>query len=430
MEVLDIIADAVATLIESVLYTLILNAYWKYESKNKYLVSCAITTLFFMMGSFLSDYPVFQIIIYPVVMVLYSICILKAGFRQAVVISMVLMVNTILVDLSTILFVEVFVPYKNMEQVLETGVSKMVCLGLNRIIFVMVFYIWLHALIKKRMIKKEEWTMLAVYFAADMIIAATLISWTVMRHFDRQDYIYVFLIEGPIIVMTFVSLAMANQISHKNAYEKQNELVNLKLQAQRDDIMRLNKEYNDIRKVRHDMVKHLTIYMRLLNDGNYEALKKAIGEHIEDCGKSKFVYIADNNLINSVINEKAELCSRKNMEFEVKAAAAVDEAIELDIAVMLSNLLDNAIEAQNKLASDCRKYISLNIFSYQKKYCVLVKNTIARSVLLNNPEFRTDKQNEQIHGIGMKSIEETIQKNGGYIEKYEENGLFCVHIMI
>ena len=161
------------------------------------------------------------------------------------------------------------------------------------------------------MIKREEWLMLAVYFIADSVAAVALILWTYVRHFDGRDYIYVLAIEIAIIVMTVVPLAIANSISYKNDYEKRNELANLKLQAQRADIIRMDKEYQDIRKIRHDMVKHLNIYMHLLNDGDYEGLRQAIGEHIEDCGQNKYVYVAGNNLVNSVLNEKKYYANMK-----------------------------------------------------------------------------------------------------------------------
>ena len=84
--------------------------------------------------------------------------------------------------------------------------------------------------------------MLAVYFIADSVAAVALILWTYVRHFDGRDYIYVLAIEIAIIVMTVVPLAIANSISYKNDYEKRNELANLKLQAQRADIIRMDKE--------------------------------------------------------------------------------------------------------------------------------------------------------------------------------------------
>ena len=67
--------------------------------------------------------------------------------------------------------------------------------------------------------------------------------------------------------------------------------------------------------------------------------------------------------------------------------ASVDGERELDIAVMLSNLLDNAVEAQKKITQDKPRSIFLKIFSYENKYSILIKNTVAKSVLQNNPRL-------------------------------------------
>ena len=427
---LDIVTNVISTLIECTIYTAILNAYWKYESKYRYVVSTLAAALFFVVGFLFSDSPVLQMVLGVVVIIGYSMIVMRGGLWQSITIALVLLVNTLLVNLATSLCVEILSWYRGAEQIINTTASKMAYVAFNRIVFIIIFYIWGRVLAKRRIIKKEEWLMLAVYFIADSVAAVALILWTYVRHFDGRDYIYVLAIEISIIVMTVVPLAIANSISYKNEYEKRNELANLKLQAQRADIIRMDKEYQDIRKIRHDMVKHLNIYMHLLNDGDYEGLRKAIGEHIEDCGQNKYVYVAGNNLVNSVLNEKKVLCEHENIKMQVEVTASVDGERELDIAVMLSNLLDNAVEAQKKITQDKPRSIFLKIFSYENKYSILIKNTVAKSVLQNNPRFITDKANRYLHGIGMKSIEHTVDKNGGYIQRYEEDGMFCVHILL
>ena len=430
MPILDFITEALATLIESVVYTVFLHIYMEYKGKDRYIIAAGMTTLLFVIGTFLSDNLVIQTVLYPAVLILYSVVFLKGTLRQAVAISAFMIVDTIIVNVLTMLVGGLAFNIQGRATLIITGPTRMVLLGINRIFFVITFYTALRFLIKKRSITKEEWVLIALYFLADMVIATALIMWTATHDFSPQDYVVAFLIMFSVILITLISLVMINQISLKNEYSKQNELVNLKLQAQKREIMQLNEEYDNIRKIRHDMVKHLNIYMRLLNDGKYDAVKTAIGLHIEDCGKNRYVYITQNDLINAVINEKALLCKDKEIEFDIKISAAAEEAHELDVAVMLSNLLDNAVEAQEKFDKESKKYISLNIFSYQNKYCILVKNTIFQSVLENNPGFFTDKADTSLHGIGMKSIEDTVEKYNGYVEKYEEDGMFCVHIMI
>ena len=383
---LDIVTNIVSTLIECTIYTAILNAYWKYESKYRYVVSTLAAALFFVVGFFFSDSPVLQMALGVAVIIGYSMIVMHGGLWQSATIALVLLINTLLVNLATNLCVEILSWYRGAEQIINTAASQMAYVALNRIVFIITFYIWGRLLAKRRMIKREEWLMLAVYFIADSVAAVALILWTYVRHFDGRDYIYVLAIEIAIIVMTVVPLAIANSISYKNDYEKRNELANLKLQA--------------------------------------------IGEHIEDCGQNKYVYVAGNNLVNSVLNEKKVLCEHENIKMQVEVTASVDGERELDIAVMLSNLLDNAVEAQKKITPDKPRSIFLKIFSYENKYSILIKNTVAKSVLQNNPRFITDKANRYLHGIGMKSIEHTVDKNGGYIQRYEEDGMFCVHILL
>lgn len=430
MEILDVVVDMAATLIESIIYVAVLNAYWKYKGAHKWKLSIAAVFLLFITGFCLSDYFVLQLVLAVLIMIGYSRVLVKADILQAGTISMFLMANTGLVNLATILSVEVLSWICRTAIVIDTAASKLAYVAFNRILFIITFYIYGRLLAKRRIIKKEEWMLLSVYFFSDSIIAVTLIVWTYTRYFDRQDYIYMLIIEAMVIVMTVVSFAIANHINNVNEREKESKFVNLRLQAQQSDIIRMDKEYQDIMKIRHDLVKHLNIYMHLLNDGDYEKLRKAIGQYIEDCGQNKYIYVNGNNLVNSVINEKKEVCQRENIKFNVEVTATADEDDELDTAVMLSNLLDNAIEAQKKIQDKNNCMIMLKIFSYENKYSLIIKNTIAQSVLQSNPELRTDKHDKYIHGIGMKSIEQTVQKRGGYIQKYEEKGLFCIHILL
>lgn len=61
---------------------------------------------------------------------------------------------------------------------------------------------------------------------------------------------------------------------------------------------------------------------------------------------------------------------------------------------------------------------------------IAVKNSIAESVLLNNPDLKTDKQNKSEHGFGIKSIKQIADKYDGSIEFNEENGVFIAEVWL
>ena len=104
---LDIVTNIVSTLIECTIYTAILNAYWKYESKYRYVVSTLAAALFFVVGFFFSDSPVLQMALGVAVIIGYSMIVMHGGLWQSVTIALVLLINTLLVNLATNLCVEI-----------------------------------------------------------------------------------------------------------------------------------------------------------------------------------------------------------------------------------------------------------------------------------------------------------------------------------
>lgn len=93
---LDIVTNIVSTLIECTIYTAILNAYWKYESKYRYVVSTLAAALFFVVGFFFSDSPVLQMALGVAVIIGYSMIVMHGGLWQSATIALVLLINTCL----------------------------------------------------------------------------------------------------------------------------------------------------------------------------------------------------------------------------------------------------------------------------------------------------------------------------------------------
>lgn len=109
---LDIVTNIVSTLIECTIYTAILNAYWKYESKYRYVVSTLAAALFFVVGFFFSDSPVLQMALGVAVIIGYSMIVMHGGLWQSATIALVLLINTLLVNLATNLCVEILSWYR------------------------------------------------------------------------------------------------------------------------------------------------------------------------------------------------------------------------------------------------------------------------------------------------------------------------------
>ena len=130
-----------------------------------------------------------------------------------------------------------------------------------------------------------------------------------------------------------------------------------------------------------------------------------------------------NHIMNHKLSEAKEAGIEIKAEIENCAFSFMDS---VDFSALLNNLLDNAIAG----ALDSReKKLEVQI-SYQKGFDVItVKNSIDSSVLLNNPDLISTKE-EAGHGLGMKQIKSIVEKYNGNIDIYEKNNKFVVSIML
>ena len=59
-----------------------------------------------------------------------------------------------------------------------------------------------------------------------------------------------------------------------------------------------------------------------------------------------------------------------------------------------------------------------------------MKNRITASVLAENPELISSKNEKDLHGFGIPQIKEIVDSYNGMYDFYEEDGFFCVGVFI
>ena len=131
--------------------------------------------------------------------------------------------------------------------------------------------------------------------------------------------------------------------------------------------------------------------------------------------------------MNAVINEKFTAAEKKGIETTCKILITIPEYLEYDLSILLSNLLDNAIEACEKNKKE--KRIVCQIAREADEVNIFLENSIDQSVLAENPSFETTKDKKDQHGMGHLIVEEQVKRLGGMVEYYEDE-MFCAHIYL
>ncbi len=202
--------------------------------------------------------------------------------------------------------------------------------------------------------------------------------------------------------------------------EHRAEIENLRLQD-----AQIRELHQNIRKLKHDMKNHLMVIGSYLNAQDYEHAKAYTSEILDKLNAVHSYIETGNLLLNHIINEKFAYARERGIlvkaEIENLAFATMKS---MDFSSVLSNMLDNAIEASEK-DNGCKPEIIVSIFQKRGYEVICIKNRISQSVLAQNPNLISEKEDSSMHGIGIWQTREIIEKYQGMCDFYEEEHFFC-----
>ncbi len=185
-------------------------------------------------------------------------------------------------------------------------------------------------------------------------------------------------------------------------------------------------EWNRAEKVRHDVKHQMLAISGMIEDGKFDECRAFLSEYVSSLERNGRFSRSGNNIIDCLIDSK--LSNLKDTEIIVSGFIDnLSDIKETDLASLIGNILDNAVEAEEKVAD---KRIELHFFNQNDNRVIICKNSIERSVLADNKELKTSKKQKTGHGFGHQIIQDIAAKYNGFSDFYEENNMFCVQVIL
>ena len=213
----------------------------------------------------------------------------------------------------------------------------------------------------------------------------------------------------------------------KHRAEQYGELMDMQLDSLRTEIDQTRVSEHRLAILRHDMRHHLAAietFIRQQKTARALEYIQEINRHYDDTVIRSF---CKNELLNSVLSIYSTRFSEKGISFD--SQIQVSESLpcpELTCCAILSNILENAMHAVEKLPEE-RRQISLNIFEKSGHLLMLGKNPTDVPPVFSDDVPVTKKSD---HGIGVQSIIYYVEKEQGQYQFYMEGRDFVVRIIL
>lgn len=191
----------------------------------------------------------------------------------------------------------------------------------------------------------------------------------------------------------------------------------------------INEIYMSNSKLYHDLNNHLNVLYQLLDEGNGEEAKEYIKEISQPMMKLSKVVWTGTDVVDVIINSKIEKMKEMDISYEINVEFPQNTNIlPHDMCTILANLLDNAIEATEAVEDSGNVELTIRKINH----FLVIK--VCNSCIEKKEKFvdypTTTKENKELHGWGLPSVRDAVEKYNGTLKCTNEGNQFIVKIML
>lgn len=213
----------------------------------------------------------------------------------------------------------------------------------------------------------------------------------------------------------------------KKADAQRNEqIMNIKVEQQAKEIEAFQRSHTETRLLRHDMRLMLSSLALSIEQNDRENALNIISGFISRVEASALHRYCENDTINYILTSYEAKCRESKTEFTANVEIGELKVDEAMFASIISNALDNALNAQADLDADKRK-IKLMLKESEGKLLLSVKNPFKGKVSFADGLPVSDRKG---HGLGTESIRYVAEKLGGKSQFTTQDDKFILRVIL
>lgn len=435
--ILEYITDVIVLIIEIVSCYSFFDIFAIKRKRNKSQVVLSVLMLIVLSRlciHFLKKYTIIKMLLMIVMIILAMWFLYEISFIKTLI--LVFFIESIITITD---YIVIMILAKNYGDITTLGgasslIGRLILI-LSRLILFAILIVISRISSKKRNnvtadMSNKEWIQFLI-FPIFTICAVMLMVNSVMKSYHSDIVPVYYIIAIGLIVLNLVVFHLISEILEHSRKMKEAQILRQQSIGQVGLYNSMRENYNIQRQRTHEYKNQIVCMDMLMKKKDYSKLEDYIGNISDGLDAQLDMVDTNNDVVNAILNAKYYEAIKNDVLFVLKINDLSDIKVsDEDIVTILSNLLDNAIEAA-KQCNVGKMTVKIKLLSEDDVLTIAVSNTYKTEPMLTEDGYiRTTKNNKEEHGWGIRNIVATLEKyDAEYIIDYK-NGEFVFSIMM
>ncbi|MCD8039840.1 MAG: GHKL domain-containing protein [Lachnospiraceae bacterium] len=233
-----------------------------------------------------------------------------------------------------------------------------------------------------------------------------------------------------VLIINLFAFYNYNEMQEKALYRAKQQFLTQQIQSYAAQLREMSGAWQQAAHYRHDLKQRYLLIDSYLNNNEYEKIRELYRQSIDIPTDGENICKTGNVSFDTIVNYKAAAAKKHGIEVDLHMIVPCDAHMDdVDLYSLLGNLFDNAIEAAAGVTPERRK-ISLTAKMSGNNLYLEMKNPYAGDLKKQGDNYLTTKENPKEHGLGLRIIENIVNRHSGQMIIDDKEQCFRVKLLL
>lgn len=203
--------------------------------------------------------------------------------------------------------------------------------------------------------------------------------------------------------------------------QQNSELLQLQNRLAKESWEEAKSHLLQVGNLKHEVVRNFTAMQSLMKSGLYEQAQNYLTECVGQVAIVSEVVHHENFLVNALVGRLSQRANEMDIKLELNLKSCRVGIKDPDLYCLLSNILENALEACETVPTDIERFIHLTIARKEPYLCITCMNSKYGKIVCIEKNFQSTKSDSTEHGYGLRTVRNIVNSYNGILDiDYDE----------